>query len=71
LSKAVYVEGKLKATAGDLTGDNQLKAEGEAKQLQAEAMNAAADLKDKAKNLVDDLKTAANDALDSVKQKLD
>ncbi|MFN9631541.1 MAG: CsbD family protein [Cyanobacteriota bacterium] len=40
-------EGRLQAAAGDLTGDDQLKAEGQAKQVQAQLMDAAGSLKDK------------------------
>lgn len=68
---ATNAEGHLKAAVGDLTGDNQLKAEGEAKQIQASAMNAAADLKDQAKNFIDEVKNAANDVLDSAKKTVD
>lgn len=64
-------EGKLQATAGDLTGDDKMKLAGEAKQVQASAMNAAANLKDKAANLLDGLQNAATNAIDSVKDKLD
>ena len=64
-------EGKLEAAAGELTGDDQMKVEGEAKQVQASAMNAAADLKDKAKDLAEGLKNAVGDVIDSVKEKLD
>jgi uncharacterized protein YjbJ (UPF0337 family) len=42
-------EGKLQAAAGELSGNDRLKAEGEAKQLQAKVMGAAGDLKDKAR----------------------
>jgi uncharacterized protein YjbJ (UPF0337 family) len=41
------VEGRLQAAAGDLTDDDQLKAEGQAKQVQAQLMDAAGSLKDK------------------------
>jgi uncharacterized protein YjbJ (UPF0337 family) len=64
-------EGKLEAAAGELTGDDQMKVEGEAKQVQASAMNAAADLKDKAKDLAEGLKNAVGDVIDSVREKLD
>lgn len=40
-------EGRLQAAAGDLTGDDQMKAEGQAKQVQAHLMDAAGSLKDK------------------------
>ncbi|HEY9663750.1 MAG TPA: CsbD family protein [Allocoleopsis sp.] len=63
-------EGKLQAAAGELTGDDRLKLEGEAKQVQASAMNVADDLKDKVTNLLDGLKETANDVIESTKQKL-
>ncbi len=40
-------EGRLQSAAGALTGDEQMKAEGEAKQVQAHLMDAAGNLKDK------------------------
>jgi uncharacterized protein YjbJ (UPF0337 family) len=40
-------EGRLQAVAGNITGDDQMKAEGEAKQVQAQLMDAATTLKDK------------------------
>ncbi len=40
-------EGRLQAAAGDITGDDKLKAEGQAKQVQAHLMDAAGALKDK------------------------
>lgn len=52
-------EGKLQAAAGELTGDDNLKVEGEAKQVQAKVMNAAGDLKDKVADAAD----AVGDAL--------
>ncbi len=64
-------EGKLQAAAGEVTGDDRMKLEGEAKQVQASAMNAAGDLKDKAASLLDGLKDAANDAIEGAKKKLD
>lgn len=64
-------EGKLQAAAGELTGDDRLKLKGEAKQVQASAMNAVGDLKDKAVSLLDGIKGAANDVIESAKQKLD
>ncbi len=64
-------EGKVQSAAGELTGDDRMKLEGEAKQIQANAMKAAGDLKDKAANFLDGLKDAANDAIEGVKKKLD
>jgi uncharacterized protein YjbJ (UPF0337 family) len=46
-------EGKLQAAAGELTGDDQLKAEGQAKQVQASLIDAAGDLKDKVSDAAD------------------
>lgn len=40
-------EGRLQAAAGDITGDDQMKVEGQAKQVQAHVMDAAGTLKDK------------------------
>lgn len=40
-------EGRLQAAAGDITGDDQMKVEGQAKQVQAHVMDAAGALKDK------------------------
>jgi uncharacterized protein YjbJ (UPF0337 family) len=55
-------EGKLQAAAGELTGDDRLKAEGEAKQLQADVIDAAGTLKDKAQQAA----SAVSEALDSL-----
>ena len=44
---AKEAEGRLQAAAGDISGDDQMKAEGEAKQVQANLMDAAGSLKDK------------------------
>ena len=46
-------EGKLQAAAGELTGDNQLKATGEAKQIQAKVIDTTSDLKDKVAKAAD------------------
>jgi uncharacterized protein YjbJ (UPF0337 family) len=40
-------EGRLQAAAGDITGDDKMKVEGQAKQVQAHVMDAAGTLKDK------------------------
>jgi uncharacterized protein YjbJ (UPF0337 family) len=68
---AKKMEGKLEAAAGELTGDQEMKLRGEAKQVKGAAMDAAGQVKDKAKGVVDNLKNATNDALDNVKDKLD
>lgn len=44
---AKNAEGRLQAAAGDITGDDRMKAEGEAKQVQSHLMDAASTLKDK------------------------
>lgn len=46
-SAAKDAEGRLQSAAGSITGDQQMKAEGEAKQVQAQLMDAAGTLKDK------------------------
>lgn len=40
-------EGRLQSAAGAITGDEQMKAQGEAKQVQAHLMDAAGNLKDR------------------------
>jgi uncharacterized protein YjbJ (UPF0337 family) len=40
-------EGRLQAAAGEITGNDQMQAEGEAKQIQANLMDAAGTVKDK------------------------
>jgi uncharacterized protein YjbJ (UPF0337 family) len=40
-------EGRLQSAAGEITGNKQMQAEGEAKQVQAHLMDAAGNLKDK------------------------
>jgi uncharacterized protein YjbJ (UPF0337 family) len=53
---AKSVEGKIEAAAGELTGDTQMKVEGQAKQVEGAAMKTAEDLKDKAKGVLDSIK---------------
>ena len=53
---AKSVEGKIEAAAGELTGDTQMKIEGQAKQVEGAAMKTAEDLKDKAKGVLDSIK---------------
>lgn len=50
---AKNLEGKIQAAAGEITGDPQQKAEGKAKQVQAQAMNAVENAKDKVKKFID------------------
>jgi uncharacterized protein YjbJ (UPF0337 family) len=50
---AKNIEGKVQEAASEVTGDPKDKAEGQAKQDQAEAMHLKEDLKDKAKEIVD------------------
>ena len=48
-SAAKDAEGRLQSAAGAITGDEQMKAEGEVKQVQAHLIDAAGTLKDKVK----------------------
>jgi uncharacterized protein YjbJ (UPF0337 family) len=66
---AKAVEGKLQAAAGELTGDEKLKLEGEAKQLQAKVIDAAGDLKDKVQDVAGDLSEKAHDVAGDLKEK--
>ena len=54
-------EGRVQAAAGELTGDERMKLEGDAKQLQAKVIDAAGDLKDKAQDVAADLLDKAQD----------
>ncbi|WP_026073069.1 CsbD family protein [Nodosilinea nodulosa] len=50
---AKNLEGKAQEAIGEVTGDPADKAEGRAKQSEAEAKHAKEDLKDKAKEIID------------------
>ncbi|MEB3255555.1 MAG: CsbD family protein [Synechococcaceae cyanobacterium] len=60
-------EGRLQSAAGALSGDEQMKAEGEAKQVQAHLMDAAGNLKDK----VQQAAASVGDAIDGLTGKND
>jgi uncharacterized protein YjbJ (UPF0337 family) len=47
------LEGKAQEAMGNVTGDPKDKAEGKAKQAEAQGRHAAEDLKDKAKDVID------------------
>jgi uncharacterized protein YjbJ (UPF0337 family) len=47
------IEGKVQAAMGELTGDTKTKAEGEAKQAEAQLTHAKEDVKDALKNAID------------------
>ena len=55
-------EGRLQAATGAITGDGRMQAEGEAKQVQAELIDAAGTLKDKAQQAA----AAVGDAIDEL-----
>ncbi|MFI0403836.1 MAG: CsbD family protein [Cyanobium sp.] len=55
-------EGRLQAAAGDITGDDRMKAEGEAKQVQSHLMDAGGALKDK----VQQAAASVGDAIDDL-----
>lgn len=50
---AKNIEGKVQAAAGEITGDPKDKAEGKAKQREAEATHAKEDVKDALKDAID------------------
>jgi uncharacterized protein YjbJ (UPF0337 family) len=60
-ASAKDTEGRLQAAAGDLTGDDKMKAEGQAKQVQASLMDAAGALKDKVQHAAESVGDAIND----------
>ncbi len=47
------IEGKAQEALGNITGDPEDKAEGKAKQAEAQASHATEDIKDKAKDVID------------------
>ncbi|MGL4375742.1 MAG: CsbD family protein [Microcoleaceae cyanobacterium] len=47
------IEGKIQETVGDITGDPEAKAEGQAKQVEAHIRHTVANVKDKAKETID------------------
>lgn len=55
-------EGRLQAAAGAISGDERLQAEGEAKQVQAQLMDAAGAVKDK----VQQVATSVGGAIDGL-----
>jgi uncharacterized protein YjbJ (UPF0337 family) len=55
-------EGRLQAAAGEITGNDQMQAEGEAKQIQAHLMDAAGTVKDK----VQQVASSVGDAIDGL-----
>lgn len=55
-------EGRLQEAAGAISGNDQMKAEGEAKQLQAQLIDAAGSVKDKAQQVA----ASIGDALDGL-----
>ncbi|PSN17519.1 CsbD family protein [filamentous cyanobacterium CCP5] len=50
---AKNIEGKLQEAVGEITGDPKDKAEGKAKQVDAEVAHAKEDLKDEVKQVID------------------
>ncbi len=50
---AKNLEGKVQEAVGEITGDPQQKAEGKAKQVQAQAMNVVENAKDQVKKFID------------------
>ena len=59
---AKNAEGHLEAAAGAITGDENLKTEGEAKQVQAQIIDAAGTVKDK----VQQVAASIGDAIDGL-----
>lgn len=64
-ASAKDAEGRLQAAAGEVTGDDRMKAEGQAKQVQAHLMDAAGALKDKVKQAAE----AVGDAIEDLTSK--
>jgi uncharacterized protein YjbJ (UPF0337 family) len=63
---AKNAEGHLQAAAGAISGDERMQEEGEAKQVQAQLMDAAGTVKDKVQHVA----AAVGDAIDGLAGKL-
>jgi uncharacterized protein YjbJ (UPF0337 family) len=63
-------KGRVKEATGVLTGNDDLKVEGQADQASAKAKQTLDDVADKAKDAVKDVAGAAEGVIDSVKDKL-
>lgn len=50
---AKNVEGKVQEAAGDVTGDPEMKAKGQAKQVESNVRHSVENLKDSAKDAID------------------
>ncbi len=48
---AKNIEGKVEEAVGNITGDSERQASGQAKQVEADVRNASEDVKDKAKDV--------------------
>jgi uncharacterized protein YjbJ (UPF0337 family) len=68
--KIEEAKGRVKEAAGDLTGNDDLKAEGAAEQQTAKAQQAIDKAEDSAKEAVSGVAEAADSAIDSVKDAL-
>ncbi len=66
-ASAKQAEGRLEAAHGELTGDTGEKLKGQAKQVQAAAMQAGSDLKQGVKSTVNKVSDATAKAADKIK----
>jgi len=66
-ASAKQAEGRLEAAYGELTGDTGEKIKGQAKQVQASAMQAGSDLKQGVKSAVGKLGDSTSKAADKIK----
>jgi len=65
-ASAKQAEGRLEAAHGDLTGDTGEKIKGQAKQVQASAMQAGSDLKESVKSAFSKLGDSTSRAADRI-----
>lgn len=61
--------GKIKETAGKITGDEKLEAKGKAEGIVGKAKEGLENLKDKAADLAEDVSEKFNEKMDSTKHK--
>jgi uncharacterized protein YjbJ (UPF0337 family) len=66
-AKGDQITGHAKETAGVITGNKDLQAEGRAQRMAGEAKEATDNLKDKAAETIDKVQGAVNEAMDKAK----
>ena len=69
--KTDRISGRAKQAAGDITGDEELREEGETEETAADAKGKIGDFADKAKEKANEAKDKAQDVVDDVKKRVE